>query len=187
MLFFETEIRILPSLSILYFIFFEVITLRLLINLKIQLIESLHLKSMMPKGGAPNMKRLIIVDDSKTFRKVMERILSPFYEIVGAAQDGAEGIELFLKTKPDLVLMDITMPNTSGKEALAKILEMDRTAKVIMVSGVGDDTTVKECLQIGAKAFVSKSKITSTDGIGSPLCVEVEKVIGFDAPEKVAA
>lgn len=115
------------------------------------------------------MRTILLVDDSKIFQRIMEKILSPHYQIVGKGQNGIEGIDLYKKLKPDLVFMDITMPNCNGKEALKAILETNPLATVIMVSSLGDDQTVQECLKLGAKGFVPKDKITQADGESSAL------------------
>lgn len=132
------------------------------------------------------MQSLIIVDDSKIFRKVIEHIVGPHFKIVGSVGSADQGLELVQEQKPDLVLLDITMPNMSGKEALGKILEMNSNAKVIMVSSVGDDSTVVECLRIGAKAFISKDRIKSSDGIDSPLMKAIQAILSGACYREVA-
>lgn len=122
------------------------------------------------------MKRLLLVDDSKLFRVVMEEILSPYFQIVGTGKSGDEAIELFTKLKPDIVLLDITMPNCSGKEALERIIQLQPEARVIMVSGIGDEVTVEDCLRLGAKAYVPKSKISQGDNDSSVLVQAALKV-----------
>jgi two-component system chemotaxis response regulator CheY len=115
------------------------------------------------------MRTILLVDDSKIFQRIMEKILSPHFQIVGKGQNGNEGIDLYNKLKPDLVFMDITMPNCNGKEALKAILQSNPRATVIMVSSLGDDQTVQECMKIGAKGFVPKDQITQADGEKSAL------------------
>lgn len=132
------------------------------------------------------MKKILIVDDSKTYQKIIEKILSPNFEIVGMGSSGIEGIELYQKLRPDLVLLDITMPNCSGKECLEKIMQVNPEAKVIMVSSIGDEKTVLECLQMGAKAFVNKAEISQGDGSPSPLHRSVELILN-PSSEQVAA
>lgn len=124
------------------------------------------------------MKTVLIVDDSGTFQRIIEKILSPHYTISGKGSCGNHGFELFQTLRPNIVLLDITMPNCDGKECLQKIIQLDPTAKVIMVSGIGDDTTVEECLELGAKAFVKKSDISSKNTGASPLLEMVNSVLG---------
>lgn len=106
------------------------------------------------------MKNIIIVDDSKLFKSVMRRILGLHFNVVGTGSSGLEAIELYQKHHPDLVLLDITMPNCSGKESLMQIMKIDPEARVVMVSALGDDQTVQECLKLGAKAYISKEQIS---------------------------
>lgn len=109
------------------------------------------------------MQTLLIVDDSRVFRMLLEQILATHFKVVGKATSGIDGFELYKACKPDLVLMDITMPNCSGKECLQKILDFDADARVMMVSSLGDEQTVEECKRIGAKAFLNKDKISLSE------------------------
>lgn len=132
------------------------------------------------------MKTILLVDDSPILRRVMERILSPRYQIVGHAGSGLEGFEKFKALKPDLVLLDIIMPNCDGKECLQMILKISPDAKVIMASSLGDDSTVNECLKLGARAFITKDKISLTDGSDSELSRLVAEIL-VDTALKEAA
>lgn len=109
------------------------------------------------------MKNLLIVDDSKVFKNILGKILKPYFNIVGTGSNGNEGFELFVKLRPDLVLMDITMPDCSGKESLERILKQDPTAIVVMVSGIGDEQSINDCRRLGAKGFIVKESITLSD------------------------
>lgn len=109
------------------------------------------------------MKNLLLVDDSKMFLRVLERILSPKFKIVAMAHNGEEGFQKFTECRPNLVLLDITMPEVNGKDCLKRILAHDPNARVIMVSSLGDDATIQECLRIGAKGFVRKDAISLSD------------------------
>lgn len=106
------------------------------------------------------MLRVLLVDDSPAFLKILEKILSSSFEVVGKASNGLEGFEMYTKLKPDLVLMDITMPHANGKECLSNIISLDPNAKVIMVTSIGDEATLNECISLGAKGFVSKDTIS---------------------------
>lgn len=132
------------------------------------------------------MKNLIIVDDSRMFQKVLQKNLSPFFQVVGVGSSGEEGYELYKKLKPNLVLMDITMPNCSGKEALKKIIEEDPSAVVIMVSSIGDEHTVNDCLALGAKAFVKKEDISFHDTENSILIQTIIRVANGEVKQGVA-
>ena len=106
------------------------------------------------------MKTILLVDDSKTFQRVLENTVNKSFQVVGKAFDGNEGFEQYKILKPQIVLLDITMPNCSGKECLQKILQFDPLAVVIMVSGIGDEGTIGDCLALGAKGFVKKEEVS---------------------------
>lgn len=132
------------------------------------------------------MKTVLIVDDSRIFQKLIEQIMATKYKIVGKGASGVEGFDLYQKLKPDLVLMDIVMPNCNGKDCLRKILEFDPAARVIMVSSVGDEATVEECLRIGAKAFVVKSDISYTDSANSKLVNTANEILASQEKREAA-
>jgi two-component system chemotaxis response regulator CheY len=101
--------------------------------------------------------RVLVVDDSIFIAKQLGQILqSEGFEVAGSVGDGAQGVEQFSVLRPDLVTMDITMPVMDGVTALEKILEIDKEAKVIMVSALGKEDVVKKCLMVGAKSFIIK-------------------------------
>jgi two-component system chemotaxis response regulator CheY len=112
-----------------------------------------------PSGMSPDGGRykVLVVDDSMFIAKQLGQILtSEGFEVVGTAGDGAQGVEKFQALKPDIVTMDITMPVMDGVSALEKILEIDKEARVIMVSALGKEDVVKKCLLLGAKSFIIK-------------------------------
>ena len=123
------------------------------------------------------MKTLLIVDDSRTFQRILEHILKPHFKIIGKASSADEGFDLYKSHKPDLVLMDITMPGRSGKECLQEIVQFDKAAKVLMVSSLGDEGTVRDCLALGAQGFVKKNEITASDAIDSTLVKTAHSVV----------
>lgn len=101
--------------------------------------------------------RVMIVDDSSFMLSVITDMLKGTeFEIVGQVQDGLAALELFEKTKPDIVLLDNVLPEQTGLEVLDKILDLDDTANVIMVSSLGTEDMVVECLQRGARHFIQK-------------------------------
>ncbi len=102
-------------------------------------------------------KRILITDDTAFMRMTLRNVLAKNgYEIVGEAEDGAQAIEKYLETKPDLVTMDITMPNMDGITAIKKIMEKDPEAKIVVVSAKGQKALVIEALNSGAKDFIVK-------------------------------
>ena len=101
--------------------------------------------------------RFLIVDDSVFARKNMAKVVGMIGGVViGEATTGKEGIEQYFKLKPDMVIMDVSMPEMEGLEALAKIKEKDSEARVIIVSSLGYQELVKKALSLGAKHFISK-------------------------------
>ncbi|MBI3399713.1 MAG: response regulator [Deltaproteobacteria bacterium] len=101
--------------------------------------------------------RFLIVDDSVFARKNMSKVVEMIGAVVvGEATTGKEGIEQYFKLKPDLVIMDVSMPEMEGLEAMAKIKERDNDARVIIVSSMGYQELVKKALILGAKHFISK-------------------------------
>lgn len=101
--------------------------------------------------------RILIVDDAAFMRMMIRDILTKNgYEVVGEAQDGAQAIEKFKELHPDLVTMDITMPEMDGITALKEIRKLDALAKVIMCSAMGQQAMVIDAIQAGAKDFIVK-------------------------------
>ncbi|MFW5962505.1 MAG: response regulator [bacterium] len=102
-------------------------------------------------------KRILIVDDASFMRMMLKNILNEAgYEIVGEAENGKEAVDQYQEVNPDLVTMDITMPDMDGLEAVSKILEFDNNADIIMVSAMGQRSMVIEAIQAGAKDFIVK-------------------------------
>jgi two-component system chemotaxis response regulator CheY len=124
------------------------------------------------------MARIMVCDDSKTIRLLLDRKLKAAgHEITGIAQDGNDGIKLYTETRPELTLLDITMPNKDGRECLAAILSLDPSARVIMVSAVSDTTVVADCLKLGAKGFISKSKLYDDTEFKNEVLSVIETVL----------
>ena len=102
-------------------------------------------------------KNILICDDAAFMRMMIKDILSKNgYTVVGEADNGAKAVEKYGELKPDLVLMDITMPEMDGIQALKKIKEADAGASVIMCSAMGQQAMVIESIQSGAKDFIVK-------------------------------
>lgn len=108
------------------------------------------------------MTKILIVDDSffarKRFKKIFEQA---GHEVVGIAKDGKQGLELFISEHPDIVMLDYLMADKNGEEVLKDIIKKDPKARVIMVSGSGDQTIEARALAAGAKKFISKAKSPS--------------------------
>ena len=102
-------------------------------------------------------KNILICDDAAFMRMMIKDILTKNgYNIVGEAENGAKAVEKYAELKPDLVLMDITMPEMDGIEALKKIKAADANASIIMCSAMGQQAMVIEAIQNGAKDFIVK-------------------------------
>ncbi|MBC5713278.1 response regulator [Roseburia sp. BX1005] len=102
-------------------------------------------------------KNILICDDAAFMRMMIKDILTKNgYNIAGEAENGVKAVEKYSETKPDLVLMDITMPEMDGIQALKKIKEADANACVIMCSAMGQQAMVIEAIQSGAKDFIVK-------------------------------
>lgn len=102
-------------------------------------------------------KRIMIVDDAAFMRMMLKNILTKGgYEICDEAQDGVQAVEKFVANNPDLTIMDITMPNMDGIEALKKIKEINAGAKILMCSAMGQEAMVVEAIKSGAMDFIVK-------------------------------
>ena len=102
-------------------------------------------------------KNILICDDAAFMRMMIKDILTKNgYGIAGEAENGAIAVEKYLETKPDLVMMDITMPEKDGIQALKEIRAKDPSASVIMCSAMGQQAMVIEAIQSGAKDFIVK-------------------------------
>ncbi|MFO1443699.1 response regulator [Bacillus sp. Bva_UNVM-123] len=103
------------------------------------------------------MARILIVDDAKFMRMTLSSILHKAnHEIVGEGENGIDAIRLYGELNPDLVTMDITMPEMSGLEAVKEIKKAYPNAKVIMCSAMGQQKMVVEAIEAGAKDFIVK-------------------------------
>jgi two-component system chemotaxis response regulator CheY len=101
--------------------------------------------------------KIMIVDDAAFMRMMIKDILTKNgYEVVAEAADGAQAVEKYREHQPDLVTMDITMPEMDGIAALKAIKEINANAKVIMCSAMGQQAMVIDAIQAGAKDFIVK-------------------------------
>ena len=102
-------------------------------------------------------KNILICDDAAFMRMMIKDILTKNgYTVAGEAENGLRAVEKYAELKPDLVLMDITMPEMDGIQALKKIKSTDPAASVIMCSAMGQQAMVIESIQAGARDFIVK-------------------------------
>ena len=102
-------------------------------------------------------KNILICDDAAFMRMMIKDILTKNgYTVAGEAENGAKAVERYAELKPDLVMMDITMPEMDGIQALKKIKQSDPSANIIMCSAMGQQAMVIEAIQSGAKDFIVK-------------------------------
>jgi two-component system chemotaxis response regulator CheY len=103
------------------------------------------------------MARILVADDASFMRQMIREIVeAEGHEVVAEASDGVEAAEQFKTHHPDVVTMDIVMPRRSGIDAVKAILQLDRTARIVMCSALGQETLVTEALQAGALDFIVK-------------------------------
>ena len=103
------------------------------------------------------MAKILIVDDAAFMRMMIKDILTKNgYEVVAEAANGVQAVELYKTHQPDLVTMDITMPDMDGIEAVKQIKAFDPNAKIIMCSAMGQQSMVMDAIRAGAKDFIVK-------------------------------
>ncbi|MFX0006417.1 MAG: response regulator [Promethearchaeota archaeon] len=103
-------------------------------------------------------KKVLIVDDAAFIRnrikKVVEKI--EYADVIGEAANGGDAITLYKELKPDLVTMDLIMPDVDGVKAIEEIMKFDQKAKIIVVSAIGQELTITDALGKGAKEYIKK-------------------------------
>ena len=100
---------------------------------------------------------VLVCDDAIFMRTMIADILTQAgYKVVGEAESGVEAVRRYQELKPDLVTMDITMPNMDGVQALKQIRSIDGNARIIMCSAMGQESLVVEAISSGARDFVAK-------------------------------
>lgn len=100
--------------------------------------------------------KILLVDDAAFMRMMLKKILAPTGNELVEAVDGSDGVAKFKEHKPNLVFLDIVMPNLDGIECLKQIIAHDNSAKVIMCSSIGQQTVVNDAIKIGARDFIIK-------------------------------
>ena len=118
------------------------------------------------------MVTVLLVDDSKFMRGVLSKILKETHEVVGEAGTGVEAIKCYNELKPELVLMDVVMPEMDGIEATKEITSQHPTANVIMCTSMGQEEKVKKSIEAGAKGYIVKPFQ------GAEVLKEIQTVLG---------
>lgn len=121
-------------------------------------VSTQYCKTDFSSGGTIIMaQKILVVDDAAFMRMMLKDILTKGgYEVVGEAADGVEALAKYQELKPDLVTLDITMPNRDGIAALKDIKAFDPSALCVMCSAMGQQSMVIEAIQAGAKDFIVK-------------------------------
>lgn len=102
-------------------------------------------------------KNVLVCDDAAFMRMMIKDILIKYgYNTIGEAENGRKAVAKYKELSPDLVLMDITMPEMDGIEALKEIMRIDANAKVVMCFVMGEQAMTKKSAQLGAKGFIKK-------------------------------
>ena len=111
----------------------------------------------MVNGAARRSYKLMIVDDSNIMRRRIERSQNfDELELIGTAGNGLEAIELFKKADPDVVTMDLTMPQMDGIECIGKLVELKPAIRILVISALADKATAVEAMEKGANGFLNK-------------------------------
>ena len=109
-----------------------------------------------PETHARRLVRLLIVDDSNIVRRRIERSQQfDDLEVVGTAANGLEALELARRTDPDLVTMDLTMPQMDGIECITQLVRMKPQVRILVISALADKATAVEAMERGANGFLS--------------------------------
>ena len=111
----------------------------------------------MSENGKQKSYKLMIVDDSNIMRRRIERS-NQFdeLELVGTASNGLEALEMFKKTDPDVVTMDLTMPQMDGIECISKLVVLKPAVRILVISALADKATAVEAMEKGANGFLNK-------------------------------
>lgn len=103
-------------------------------------------------------KGVLVVDDAQFVRNRIKKVIEKidFAKVVGEASNGDDAINLYKELKPDLVTMDLVMPNTDGIKAIEEIMKIDKKAKIIVISAMGQELSIIEATEKGAKDYIKK-------------------------------
>jgi two-component system chemotaxis response regulator CheY len=102
------------------------------------------------------VQRAIVVDDSSFQRNIVTNTIENWFDVIGTATNGKEAIELFREKRPDVITMDIMMPEMNGIESLRRIKDISPETTVVMVTSVSQDEKMREAAKAGADGYVTK-------------------------------
>ncbi|MEM9601613.1 MAG: response regulator [Pseudomonadota bacterium] len=109
--------------------------------------------------------KVLLVDDSMSMRMLAKNIVSELgHDVIGEASDGKDAVQQYLELQPDVVLLDLVMPEYDGRAALNKIMSIDDNAQVVICSSLGSEQDVETCLRNGARSYLQKPLEASTVG-----------------------
>ena len=132
-----------------------------------------------------NQKTVLIVDDIPFVRKTLKQILiNQGYRVVGEAETGEEAVQQYRETNPDIVTMDLVMPVMNGVEATKKILQIDSSAKIVILSAMMQENLVTEAILAGAKDYIMKP--FQTDEVARILKNTLQNSHEFNQPVRTA-
>ncbi len=112
------------------------------------------------------MKSVLIVDDASVVRLMLKKALKADFEVIGEATNGVDALDKYKELKPDVVTMDITMPEADGIQATKDIIAFDADAKIVMMSGIDQKEMLTQAIKAGASSYIvkpfEKDRIVST-------------------------
>ncbi|AKB60911.1 MULTISPECIES: response regulator [Methanosarcina] len=119
------------------------------------------------------MAKVLIVDDTAFMRKLLKNILfGAGFDIAGEAENGKQAVEMYRTLRPDVVTMDVVMPEMTGIDALKHIKTADKDAKIVMCTAIGQENIVKTAIKLGARGYIIKP-------FQAPKVIEeIKKVVG---------
>jgi two-component system chemotaxis response regulator CheY len=101
--------------------------------------------------------QVMVVDDSEFVARLMSKMLDGTeFSVIGHAKNGQEALSKYQELKPEIVTMDIIMPNMNGIEAITELFKIDQNAKVLVVSAMGHDNVIQQAMDLGAKHYILK-------------------------------
>ncbi len=125
------------------------------------------------------MTRVAIVDDALLIRMQLKKFFEEkmHFDVVAQGADGNDAVRIFSERKPDLMTLDLTMPNKSGVESIREIMQQFPEARILVVSAIKDSAMITEALQLGAKGFINKPLQFASEEFVGVLKEEIEEAL----------